>query len=264
MEQQHILWQIEHHLLSKDAKTLASFLNDQAIRLAPDQAFFAFENTCHYTDSADSLEVLARHLNFEIGKKNKLHEVILLAAERNHVAQVKWFEAQGVPLGFANSEGETALHSAAQSGALDVVKYLLLKGMDLNATCSLGNSPLYRSTMYGYAEITRLLLQKSADPEISENVRGQTPVFWASYHPKVLKELLQYPIELNRFDYEGDTPFTLACWIGKEQSIQQLIEYAGNSIAKQKTKSGKSAIEIAKERKHLKVEELLRNALSVS
>lgn len=69
--------------------------------------------------------------------------------------------------------GDTLLHSAVVSGALEDVKTLISFGASVNAVGDLGSTPLHYAASRGLADIARQLLQAGADVSI-RNEFGQT------------------------------------------------------------------------------------------
>merc|ERR1712107_681217 len=61
------------------------------------------------------------------------------------------------------SNGNTALHVAAQNGHLKLVESLLELNVCPNAQNNIGNTPMHMSVTYNQGEITQLLILAGAD-----------------------------------------------------------------------------------------------------
>ena len=59
--------------------------------------------------------------------------------------------------------GETALHSAAGRGHLEIVKLLIAKGADVNARRENGETVLHSASVEGHLEIVKLLTDNGAE-----------------------------------------------------------------------------------------------------
>ena len=109
----------------------------------------------------------------------------LASHDKNH-GLVQQLLAKGVspnvPVGRFNDE-QTAVHAAAEGGAVQNLGALLDAGGDLRARDRDGNTPLHlasRGGFSGYADVVRVLLERGADLH-RPNARGETPLHVAVY-----------------------------------------------------------------------------------
>lgn len=124
----------------------------------------------------------------------------LAAHDKNHGA-VQQLLAKGVspnvPVGRFN-DGQTAVHAAAEGGAVRNLAALLQAGGNPNARERDGNTPLHlssRGSFSGHVDAVRVLLQRGADLH-RPNALGETPLHVAVYgdvgaaHSDIIKALL--------------------------------------------------------------------------
>jgi hypothetical protein len=86
----------------------------------------------------------------------------------------------GADVTFLGSSQESALHTAAERGAVDVIQYLLSRKLDVNAKDDRGDTPLHYASRSGYPEAVRELLRNRADPNAA-NKRGVTALHAAVF-----------------------------------------------------------------------------------
>ena len=119
----------------------------------------------------------------------------------------------------------TPLHSAAGSGATDLVRRLVAEGADLNAIGKGGWKPLLMAVYRGHTHVVRTLLEAGAQTN-----DGQNPLhFAAEYSYKnILELLLDYGANINTLDAKGRTALDLA---GTEETVQYLRSRGAQSSA---------------------------------
>ena len=151
------------------------------------------------------------------------------AAVRGDVKAVQDFLDDGFQPNFANEVGYTALMGAARGEALEVI---------------------------------RLLLASGAKAEVADK-RGYTALHWAvaqstrntSVQLSCIRSLIDAGANPNASNQENITPLMNAAWFGCRDAVEELLRRGANS--QKRDKKGKSAKDLAIERGHKDVEQLL-------
>jgi ankyrin repeat protein len=69
----------------------------------------------------------------------------------------------------------TPLHTAAESGSIEMLRYLVKKGADVNAGARQHETPLHIAVRHKYPEKVKFLLEQGAKPNLDDG-QGQTPL----------------------------------------------------------------------------------------
>ncbi|XP_070566110.1 ankyrin repeat and SAM domain-containing protein 1A-like isoform X2 [Ptychodera flava] len=161
---------------------------------------------------------------------------------------------QKIKVNEQNSDGDTALHFAAQYGHTEVVKLLLKKhGRAANRNKNL-QSPLDLGAMYGKLETVQLLLQQY--PALLENSPPtHTPLHLAARngHTHVVKALLDAGADINGKSSCG-TALHEAALYGKLEVVRLLMEHGVDTTCRNEDK--KTALEIVEENLSPKSQEI--------
>jgi len=170
--------------------------------------------------------------------------------------------------------GATALHRAAQCGAIDIVEFLILKGADVNARTQCGSTPLGFAAAEGHTNIAALLLEKGAelDPKTTgvtplyvavqfdhadtahflvdqgadlqiRDERGRTLLHCAISNTNVAALFISKGIDVNARDNEGNTPLHSAALWNYKETVALLISKGADMNAK--NKEGKTPLDLA-------------------
>ncbi|KAM6157360.1 ankyrin repeat domain-containing protein 33B isoform 2-T2 [Erethizon dorsatum] len=109
-------------------------------------------------------------------------------------------ECPHVDVNWQDSEGNTALITAAQAGHATVTNYLLnyFPGLDLEKRNTFGFTALMKAAMQGRTECIRALMLAGADVHARDPRRGMTSQEWAAYTGRVeavrvMQRLLERP-----------------------------------------------------------------------
>jgi pectate lyase len=190
-----------------------------------------------------------------------------------------------------SSEVPISLPEAAAGGDIDEVKSLIAKGADVNAWDTSKIPPLHFAVMNGHKQVVELLIAKGADVNagdgfnkkpLHEAVRGR--------HKDVVALLIDNGANVNaraRWDY---TPMYYAAWSGITEMVELLVEKGADITAKDEwdwtplhymaqhdyykdmaefliakgadvnaeDKWGQTPLQVAKEKGHTEIVELLR------
>lgn len=131
-----------------------------------------------------------KHLDKEIAKKKKKcsaskivgrsrvhfaeNVVLLEAAARNDVDEVRQMMVAGVDPNMSNDDGLTALHQSCIDNSEEMMKLLISFGANVNARDSEQWSPLHAAATCGQENLCRILVQHGADL-LSVNGDGNMP-----------------------------------------------------------------------------------------
>ncbi|XP_062941540.1 ankyrin repeat domain-containing protein 33B [Cynocephalus volans] len=115
-------------------------------------------------------------------------------------AVVALAECPHVDVNWQDSEGNTALITAAQAGHATITNYLLnyFPGLDLERRNAFGFTALMKAAMQGRTECIRALMLAGADMQARDPRRGMSPPEWAAYTGRgeavrLMQRLLERP-----------------------------------------------------------------------
>ena len=104
--------------------------------------------------------------------------VLMAYVWRDDTERTQKLLTHGADVNLHDSDGDTALHGAAQNGNVEIIGLLLDKGANPNAKNKLGGTPLMWAAVWGKDDAVRLLLKRGADPSVKDN-DGITALGWA-------------------------------------------------------------------------------------
>ena len=164
--------------------------------------------------------------------------MLMLAARKMHTELVKLLIDNGADLNIkgGSNYGYTALMYAVKEGNTEIAKLLLDNGADLNIKDSFGYTALMFAVREGNTEIVKLLLDNKA------NISGEI-----NYQKEVM-----YPA-----DYKNNELMSAA-----EKGYTEIVELLIDNGADLNTrsKSGKTALDIAEQKGHQDIVDILRTA----
>jgi len=107
------------------------------------------------------------------------------AAFRGDIVQVRAMIDKDPALArFADSNGWTPLHAAADAGHTEIVFLLLSKKAAIDARTKSGWTPLMAAACNGYRETAGLLISKGARIDARDDKYGRTSLHWATIQGK--------------------------------------------------------------------------------
>jgi len=126
------------------------------------------------------------------------------------------------------TNGDTPLIIACQTGHADIALYLLDHGADPNLICECGNTALYVATFsydrHESIELMESLLKHGANPNIlCQYCLSPLMIACKDKFEEVTKLLLQYDADPNMQDSEGNTALTLACNRNNQSIVEILL-----------------------------------------
>ena len=155
--------------------------------------------------------------------KDKAADVLSEASQRGRVMEVKRLLDCGVNVNSKDENGAAALHWAVAYNQTDLVKLLLARqDTRLDIADNDGSTPLHLACRYNRSDLIPLFCQ---DSRCTRNL-------------------------LNKKEPDfGETPLMQAVFYGRLRSVKELVKVEGVDIS-HKNKNGKSALDIAREKKH--------------
>jgi uncharacterized protein len=161
-------------------------------------------------------------------KKNLLSNMeIVLAIYNENTNQVKQWLAlridQHVSL---DSEGNTALHLAAQLGNEEMMHALIDLYPRVDMANHRGETPLYAAALHEHEDLFKFLVEKGANPSNEDN-EGNNLIHLAAKagHVSVINMLhKQDEIDINKANDHGQTPLALAVMGGHIDAVAVLVE----------------------------------------
>lgn len=154
---------------------------------------------------------------------------------------------------------KTALMFAAGGGTIECVKYLAEHGAGVDVKAEDGKTALMCAAEKGRIECVKYLAEQGADIDAKDSEHGDTAVMAAARngHIECVKYLIQHGADVNAKDIEyGGTALIWAAWKGHTECVKYLIEKGADVNAK--AKNGKVALDIARDRSHLDIIQILK------
>jgi ankyrin repeat protein len=148
----------------------------------------------------------------------------------------------------------TPLHTAIESGRLDLLKSLLLhEDLDVNAGDALFQTPLHAAACCAkknYLEASDLILQRGGDVAIEDD-EGKTALHWAAMtgKPDLCQLLGSYGANISAVDQKGWTALHFAAAEGHHTTVRWLCEHG--SPIDPRTLSGATPLMFAVDGEHV-------------
>lgn len=180
-------------------------------------------------------------------------EAFFRAAESDDVKALEELVKGGIAADTRNSDGDTALHTAAIAGMKRSVDFLLEHGVPIDASGAAGRTPLMATVLKGSPAMARYLLSKKADPQ-KKDAEGYKPLALA-----VTRGQRGMVAELAPYDRENlDAALLMAALEGRAFAIDELTQY-GASVYARMDDDGRTALMVAAQNGNLEAVEMLLN-----
>lgn len=189
-----------------------------------------------------------------------LYNPLHLAAKYKSITIFKLLVDAGADLNIKDMEGNTPLHTAAESRSEEITKFLLeTEAVDTSAKNFFGESAVHLAVKSNSLNVLNLLLAAGTDASTPDYF-GNTPVHLAieSKNEDILTALLKVSVEVNEKNKAGDTPMHLAVTLGVVNILAKLI--AAGADPNIEGRFGKNSLHLAIEFDDLNVIKLLINA----
>ncbi|KAF5363277.1 hypothetical protein D9756_000056 [Leucocoprinus leucothites] len=128
-----------------------------------------------------------------------------------------------------NSDGQTALHYAAENGHSETVRCLAELGADLSTEDADGRTALHFSAENGHSETVRCLAELGANLNI-QGLHRQTALHFAARnrHSGTVRCLAELGADLNTQDSDERTALHYAAMNGGSKTVRYLAEFGAN------------------------------------
>jgi len=173
---------------------------------------------------------------------------LMLAATAGHKKVVEVLLNHGANIEAQDEKTkDTALVLASSGGHFKVVELLLKRGAIKENHNLIDYTPLTMAASKGHVDIIKLLLANDAEINSRTDSRqGLTPLMMAakSGHVEAVRILLEMGSDINAiFETDRNTALTLACYYGKQEVVQILLEKKAN--VEQRTKQGFTPLQVS-------------------
>ena len=130
----------------------------------------------------------------------------------------------GADVDRTNRNGTTPLSLACVNANPTMVQHLLEAGADPSLPAS-GEPPLLTCARTGRVEAVERLLARGADPNATDDWKGQTAVMWATAedHVAVVETLVAHGADVNMAATPGETALFVAVQLGLDDSVRALL-----------------------------------------
>ena len=177
--------------------------------------------------------------------------VLHSAAESGSLEIVKYLVEHGADVNGNNEGNLSVLHYAAEFGSLEMVKYLVEHGADVNGNNEGNLSVLHSAAESGSLEMVKYLVEHGADINI-----GNGTIFDYLFHHGMINDI-------HDFDHTGRSLLNIACCGGNTALVQTLLKYKVDARKEKELVCGSEEIaniiklELRKSRTHReKIEDL--------
>ena len=146
------------------------------------------------------------------------------AVYRDDVEMVARLIAAGADVNRTNRYDETPLSLACVNGNPGILEDLLELGALPNLPAA-GEPPLLTCARTGSVDAVELLLSHGANPNITEDWKGQTAVMWAAAedHAEVVETLVAHGADVNAAATPGQAALFIAVQLGHDATVRALL-----------------------------------------
>lgn len=133
-----------------------------------------------------------------------------------------------VDINWADGEGVTALHRAAEGGRIQAIDTLIKHGANVNLSSIDGVTPLHAAAIDGHTQAAFMLIDAGAHVNQPDKKHGATPLHYAAScgHTQVIDVLVKAGANVHAVTNDGETPQDIARQ-RKQLKAAQLLETLG-------------------------------------
>ncbi len=189
-----------------------------------------------------------------------LNDQLFQALKDNDKARALELLNQGADVNAYSANGTTVLFECCsmqdENSAAELIEALGSRGVDVNGIISTTASAmtLYFASSKPSAAVVTALLKIGADPNIAETTTLETPLHYLMRYgesdemKKIYDQLIKAGAKPGAKDDQGNTPLHLAVQAGKEKFVDALLADRDKFDINATNHSGKSALDIAREK----------------
>lgn len=191
------------------------------------------------------------------------HTLTHWAAKRGDASLLQSFLGRGAKVDEASrdSVGMRPLHWACTEGRVACMRLLVDFGADIDARDLHGCTPCVIASQWGQADAAAYLVKVGADVRILDK-NHDSALHWASYkgNLEIVGLLHHLGLPVDNADAYGQTPLHLAALCGNLSVAEYLVIDSGKAprnMLEARDKSGKTPLDLAREKKQAKVARFL-------
>ncbi len=211
----------------------------------------SIDDTANQKKYIDALKAKGADLNAKDNKgKTPLHDISVTANQEI----VRYLVDQGADINAKDNAGSTPLNLLCEwAKNIELIQYLVeSKGANINNTMNNGNTLLHSAANSEIAEISEYLIQKNLDPN-SNNKDNETPLHKlcdnvSENNVAIAEVLINGGADINAKDTFGNTPLISAIMTNNTQLVAHLIQKGAD--LKIKNNDGKNAEDIMAENQY--------------
>jgi ankyrin repeat protein len=166
--------------------------------------------------------------------------------------------AQGANVNAKDQQGQTALHYAAEAGDMGIVEFLIARDAEVNAKDQHNYTPLHRAAGGGHKDIVKLLLDNGVDVNASARW-DYTPIYYAAWsgNTEIVELLVEKGADVNAKDEWDWTPLHYMAQYDYYRDMAEFLIAKGADV-NTKDKWGETPLQVAKDKGHAEIVQLLR------
>ncbi|KAK8120000.1 uncharacterized protein PG998_004626 [Apiospora kogelbergensis] len=210
----------------------------------------------------DGTAALLAKYTLEHSKKFELATLVAAAAKGNVVILARLLEKGDVAVNELDSNGRSALSTAAENGHLQSIELLISRGSHVDGRDATGETALWWASWNGHTQVVKRLLELKASTEVCDSDK-QSPLCAAAQrgHDLTVSILVGCGGDVNSVTVYGKTPLMFATIAGNLQMVQLLVD---NGAEVEYSHRDTTAMSLADATDHEDIADLLRSAIETS
>lgn len=209
----------------------------------------------------DTAALLAKY-TLEQSEKLRLATLVSAAAKGNVAILARLLEKGDVAVNELDSNGRSALSTAAENGHLQSIELLISRGSHVDGRDATGETALWWASWNGHTQVVKRLLELKASTEVCDSDK-QSPLCAAAQrgHDLTVSILVGCGGDVNSVTVYGKTPLMFATIAGNLQMVQLLVD---NGAEVEYSHRGTTAVSLADATDRKDIADFLRSAIETS